>query len=82
MLYTYMNICISITIWINYIRKIPLIRPGRNYRQRTNLVGLYSGGANIWEKKHFNLQSVKIISFPSFSHYKARILAYFTSHKM
>ena len=56
-------------------RKIPLIRPGRIYRQRTNLIGLYLGGggeglyttgAYIREEKHFNLQSVKLITFLSF----------------
>ena len=32
-----------INVYIIY-RKIPLIRPGRIYGQRTNLMGLYSGG--------------------------------------
>ena len=49
-------------------RKIPLIRPGRIYGQRINLIGLYSGegGAYIREEKHVNLQSVKLITFLSF----------------
>ena len=28
-------------------------------------MGLYSGGTYIWEEKHFNLQSVKLITFHS-----------------
>ena len=66
-------------------REILLIRPGRIYGQRRNLMGLYSGegggggeegggyirqGAYIREEKHFNLQSVKLI-FLSFFQYKA-----------
>ena len=42
--------------WLKPYRKIPLIRPGPIYRQRTNLIGLYSGrliyeGAFTREKK-------------------------------
>ena len=57
-------------------RKIPLIHPGRIDGQRTNSMGLYSGGwggagrigagAYIREEKHFNFQSVKLITFLSF----------------
>ena len=39
------------------------------------------GGVYIREKKHFNLQCVKLITFLFFQ-YKARISAYFTSCKM
>ena len=55
-------------------RNIPIIRTGRMYRHRTNLMGLYSGrgpyirAAYIQEKKHFNLQSIKLIIFLSFFH--------------
>ena len=37
---------------------------------------------HIRVEKHFNLQSVKFITFLSFFPYKARILAYFTSCKI
>ena len=49
--------------------KIPLIRHGRIYGQRKNFMGLFSGGvggAYIPEDKHFNLQSVKLVTFFSF----------------
>ena len=52
-------------------RKIPLIRPGCIYGQRKNLMDLYlgvlyTGGAYTRKEKHFNLQSVKLITFLSF----------------
>ena len=37
-------------LWMNentIYRKIPLIRPGRIYGQRTNLMDLYSGGGGL-----------------------------------
>ena len=45
------------------------------------------GGAVGWwayirEKKHFKLQSIKLITFLCFFHYKTRISAYCTSCKM
>ena len=43
---------------------------------------LIYGRAYIWDEKHFNLQSVKLITFLSFFQYKARILGYLTSCKM
>ena len=62
--------------------KISLIRHGCIYGQRANLMGVYSGGAYIREEKHFNLQSVKLITFVSFFQYKPHISAYFTLLKM
>ena len=43
--------------------------------------GLIYRGAYIWEEKDFNLQSIKL-AFLSFFHYKAIILAFFTSCKI
>ena len=70
-------------------RKIPLIRPGRIYGQRTYSIGLYSGwgggaGAYIWEEKQVNLQLVTLtfLSFFPFFQYKARISAFFTLWNM
>ena len=59
-------------------RKIPLIRPGRIYGQRTNLMGLYMGwrgGDYIREEKRFNLQYAGL-TFHYFLQYKGRILAF------
>ena len=55
---------------------LPLLRPGRIYGQRTNLMGLYSrgglhtGGAYIREEKHFNVQSVTLTFLSFFSSIK------------
>ena len=38
--------------------------------------GVGWGWPYIWEEKHFNLQSVKLITFLSFFLYKARIVAH------
>ena len=43
---------------------------------------IYGEGAYIWQKKHSNLQSVKISTFFSSFRYKARISAYFASCKL
>ena len=40
----YKDIYTYIYVYIYIHRKIPLIRPGRIYGQRTNLMDLYSGG--------------------------------------
>ena len=60
-------------------RKFPLIRSGQFWWAciRGGVEGPY-----IQEEKHFNLQSAKRITFLSFFHYKARILAYFTLCKI
>ena len=66
-IYAYIYIYIYMYIYIYIYRKIPLIRHGRIRRQRTNLMALYwRGGAYIREEKHFNLQSVRLITFLSF----------------
>ena len=54
-----------------------LVRPGRIYRERTNLMGLYSRELLNWgreeayvrEERYFNLQSVKFIHFLFFSRF-------------
>ena len=65
-------------VMIIIYRKILLIRLGRIYGQKKNLMGLYSRwgrgaggwGAYIREEKHFNFQPVKFLSF---FQYKERI---------
>ena len=42
---------------------------------------LIYGRAYIWDEKHFNLQSVKLITFLSFFQYKACIFPHFTSSR-
>ena len=67
-------------------RKFPLIRAGRIFGQRTNLIDLYSGdlhmeGAGyIRKEKHFNLQSAKHTFL--FSSIKHVFCYFFTSCKM
>ena len=52
------------------------------YTDKGQIWWAYIRGGYIWEEKHFNLKSFKIITFFSFFSYKVRILAYFTSCKM
>ena len=58
------KICLHPLKLMKTCRRSPLIHPGRIYGQRTNLMGLYSG------ELHFSLQSVKVITFLSFSSIK------------
>ena len=44
--------------------KIPLIRPERIYRNKKNLVGLYSGASDLHLRRNINLQSVFAFFFP------------------
>ena len=91
-IYVYIyNIYIYIYIYIHRYRKIPLTRPGRIYGQRTNLMGLYSGVGSLYtgggrrgeaynrEKKHFNLQPVKLTFLSFFSNIK-HVFWHFSRH--
>ena len=56
--YIYIYICIYIYIYIHRYRKIPLIRPGRIYGQRTNLMCLYlEGKGGSFRRKNTTLRA-------------------------
>ena len=70
-------------------RKIPLVRSGRIYQHKANLMRPYSGrvavegGSLIFGRKNTSVCNLSnVLTFFLFFQYKARILTYFTSCKI